>query len=225
MENSDNLFVSITGEENEDWQSKIREVNEYGLKKVAVFLERLKKEQREPLYRALLDSEVEKIPLVHLRHDVVSEEITFLINNFSTPCFNIHEDHFALLDKWKSYWNRLYLEMNTDSEIADNVKVKKIGGFCIDLAHFRKAVARGAEESYYVFLRRKNIEFKCNHISGYSEREDTDLHVVDEVGHFDYLKELPEYLFGETLALEVDNSIREQLEFREYVSDILRKED
>ncbi len=221
MADSNKLFVSITGSENTDWREQLREINNYGIKKAAVFVERFDREQRESLYQALLKSEVEEVPLVHLRHDVVVEEIDFFINNFSTPYFNIHEETFYFLDKWKKHWDKLYLEMNADSEIAGNVKVEEIGGFCIDLAHFRKSVTRGTEEAYYIYLRRNDIEFSSNHISGYLEEEDMDMHTVDEVERFDYLKDLPEYLFGEVLALEVDNSIREQLQFQEYVSEVL----
>jgi len=216
-----NIFVSITGAEKRDWQEKIREINEYGIEKAAVFIERFDKEQREPLYRALLNSSIEEIPLVHIRHDTGVEELDFFVSNFSTPYFNIHESHFDFLDKWNKYREKLYLEMDTDSKVADNVKVKNIGGFCIDLAHFRKSVARGTEEAYYVYLRRNKIEFECNHIGGYSEQEDTDLHVVDKKERFDYLQDLPSYLFGEVMAIEIDNSIREQLEFRKYIKNLI----
>ncbi len=130
MSDPSNLFVSITGEENENWQRQIREINEYGIEEAAVFVERFRKEQREPLYRALLKSDIEKVPLVHLRHDVAVEEIDFFVNNFSTPYFNIHEETFYFLDKWKKYWDKIYLEMNADSKIPGNVEIKKIGGFC-----------------------------------------------------------------------------------------------
>jgi len=217
-----NLFLSVTGVKNQDWQEKIAEINELGITKVAVFLERFKETQRDHLYKFLLDSKVEEVPLVHLRHDVAPEEIQFFIDNFSTQRFNIHENHFKLLDKWKGYWDKLYLEMNTDSEVAKEVKVRRIGGFCIDLAHFKKAVARGAEEAYYVFLKRNKIEFECNHISGYSEEQDTDMHVVNKRERFDYLEELPIYLFGKVMALEIDNNIKEQIKFRKYILKVLK---
>jgi len=217
------IFVSITGSKKEDWQYQLEEVNEYEIQKAAVFIEQFDKEQREPLYRALLNSSVKEVPLVHLRHDALVEELDFFVSNFSTDHFNIHESHFDFLNKWEKYRNKLYLEMDTDSEVADNVKVGEIGGFCIDLAHFRKSVARGTEEAYYVYLRRKTIEFECNHISGYLEKEDTDMHLVDKKERFDYLEELPDYLFGEVMAMEVNNSIREQLKFRSYITELLDK--
>ena len=223
MSDTSNIFVSITGEEKEGWQNKIREINEYGIKNAAVFIERFEKEQREPLYRALLKSDIEKVPLVHLRHDATVEEIDFFVNNFFTSYFNIHEETFYFLDKWKKHWNKIYLEMDADNDVADHVKVKEIGGFCIDLAHFRKSVARGAEEAYYIYMRRNDIDFTSNHISGYLEEEDIDMHEVDRIERFDYLKELPSYLFGDVMAIEVDNSIKEQLEFKDYIADILRK--
>jgi hypothetical protein len=161
------------------------------------------------------------VPFVHLRNDVSKEEIKFFINKFKTNYFNIHEAHFRHLDKWKGFWDKLYLEMNYDSKVAKDVKVRRIGGFCIDLAHFKSAIARGAEEAYYIHLRKHKIKFTCNHVSGYHPEKMRDLHVVTKLNDFDYLTTLPKYVFGKIIALEVDNSIREQIVFKKYITGLL----
>ena len=218
---SKKIFLSITGESNIDWQSKLDEINHRKINEVAVFLERFDKKERDNFYRFLLKSSVKKIPFVHLRDDVSKEEIQFFINKFKTDYFNIHEDHFKHMDKWKGFWNRLYLEMNYDSKISKDVKVRKIGGFCVDLAHFKSAIARGTKEAYYVYLRKHKIKFACNHLGGYSAEKMRDLHVVTDPKSFDYLTTLPKYVFGEIIALEIDNSIEEQILFQKYVSKLL----
>ncbi len=218
---SKKIFLGITGEKNVDWQSKLEEINQLKIKEAAVFLELFNKKQRENFYRFLLKSSIKKVPLVHLRDDVEKEEIQFFVDNFETRYFNIHEEHFDLLDKWKGCWDKLYLEMNYDSKIAKNVKVRRIGGFCVDFAHFKTAVTRGAEEAYYTFLRRNKIRFTCNHISGYSSSENCDLHTINNLKDFDYLTTLPKYLFGKILAIEVFNSIKEQEKFKKYIINLL----
>ena len=51
--------------------------------------------------------------------------------------------------------------------------------------------------------------------------DNDDLHTVRNLKDFDYLKSLPKFLFGNIIALEVENSISEQLEFKKYLSEFL----
>lgn len=219
---SKRIFLGITGEKNSDWRSKLEEINQLGIKEAAVFLERFKGQQRDNLYRMLLKSSIKEVPFVHLRSDCGKDELDFFINHFKTRHFNIHEEHFDLLDQWDGYLDKLYLEMNYDSAIAKNVKVRQIGGFCVDLAHFKSAIARGSEEAYYIFVRKNKIKFACNHLGGYSPKDRRDLHTIASLKDFDYLSTLPKWVFGKIIALEVDNSIEEQIKFREYLIKILR---
>lgn len=215
------ILLSITGEKNSDWQSKLAEINELRIDRVAVFLSRFDKKERDNFYRFLSKSSVKEVPFVHLREDVTKEEVAFFIDRFRTRYFNIHEEHFKLLDHWQGYWDRLYLEMDYNSQIAKDVKVEKIGGFCVDLAHFKAALDRGAEEACYIFLRKNKIKFACNHLSGYSPERQEDIHFITDLKEFSYLSSLPQYVFGQMMALEIDNSIQEQMKFRECISRLL----
>ncbi|MFH1462290.1 MAG: hypothetical protein ABIG08_01130 [bacterium] len=218
---SKRIYLGITGEKNIDWQKKLKEINELKIKEAAVFLSRFDKNERDNFYRFLLKSSIKKVPLVHLRDDIEKKEMKFFIEKYKTRHFNIHEDHFKILDKWLGFWKKLYLEMDYDSQIAKNVKVRKIGGFCIDLSHFKTAVARGEEEAYYVFLRRNKIKFTCNHLNGYDPGKREEKHTITSLKDFDYLTTLPKYVFGEIIALEVENSIKEQIKLKEYLSGLL----
>jgi len=214
------IYISITGEKS-DWQEKLKDINELKIAEVAVFLERFKKVERDVFYPFLLKSCIKKVPLVHIREDVTKEEIKFFIDNYKTQHFNIHEEHFNILDRWKGYLDKLYLEMDYNSEISKNVRVKEIGGFCIDLAHFKSAIAQGSEEAYYAFLRKNKIKFACNHLNGYDPDKREDIHTIKDLKDFDYLTTLPKYVFSDIIALEVDNSIKEQLKFKEYLDKLL----
>ena len=218
---SKRIFLSITGGKNIDWQAKLEEINQLKIKTACVFLERFNKKQRDNFYRLLLKSSIKKVPLVHLRDDVSKKEIKFFIDKYKTDYFNIHEEHFKVLNKWKGYWDKLYLEMNCDSDIAKDVKVRRIGGFCIDLSHFKAAIARGTKEAYYVFIRRHKIKFTCSHLNGYSPSKRRDMHTITSLKDFNYLTTLPKYVFGKIIALEVENSIKEQIKFKEYLTKFL----
>lgn len=219
----DKICLGLTGDNNIDWQSKLKEINQLRIKEAAVFLERFDKKERDNFYRFLKRSTIKKVPLVHLRSDVGKDEIKFFIDKYQTRHFNIHEDHFKLLNNWRGYWDKLYLEMDYSGNVEKNVKVQRIGGFCVDLSHFKAAIARGLEEAYYIFIRRNKIKFVCNHICGYSETKTRDKHFVTSLKDFDYLVTLPKYAFGKILAIEVENSIKDQIMFREYIVKILDK--
>jgi hypothetical protein len=215
------ILLSITGKTSGDWGAKLKEINELGITEVAVFLSSFDKKERDNFYRLLLKSTVKKIPFVHLRDDVTAEEIKFFIEKFGTEYFNIHEHDFKTLDNWKDYKQKLYLEMDFNDKIEKDVIVKKIGGFCVDLSHYKASVARGTEEASYVYAKKNDIIIACNHLNGYSEERTEDIHAITNLKEFDYLTSLPKYIFGEVIALEVYNSIKEQINFREYAGGII----
>jgi len=215
------ILLSITGTESFDWASKLEEINKHKIDEVAIFLESFDKKERDNLYRLLLKSTIKTVPFVHLRDDVTKEEIQFFIDHFKTRHFNIHEEHFKKLDQWQGYWDKLYLEMNFDDELEKDVKVRKIGGFCIDLAHLKAAISRGTEEAAYFFNKKGDYDVACNHLNGYAPLEMKDIHLVKDLSAFDYLTTLPRDAFGKIIALEVYNSIEEQIKFRDHVSRLL----
>ncbi|MDP3093530.1 MAG: hypothetical protein Q8N16_02090 [bacterium] len=218
---SKRILLGITGEVSSDWKAKLDEINEMKISEIAVFLERFNKRERENFYPFLLKSSIKKVPFVHLTADTTKEEIKFFINKFQTRYFNIHESDFDDLDKWKGFWDKLYLELDYSDQVAKEVKVERIGGFCVDLSHLKASLARGGEEAYYIFLRKNKGKFSCNHLNGYSPGLMTDIHTISSLRDFDYLTSLPKYVFGKAIALEVMNSIKEQLKFKEYLSRLL----
>jgi len=217
------ILVSLTGDSAQDCLSKIKELQKYQVSEVALFLERLTPADREQVYLALSKIKI-KIPLVHLRHDMTGAEVKMLSNIYKVKYFTIHEDHFKIIKNWRGFYKKLYLEMTTDDYVARNVKVEKIGGFCVDLAHYKHQAVLNNKDFKYVYNRRtKAALFACNHISGYSYKDNIDMHQVSAKSNFDYLSELPIFVFGKVLAIEVDNSIKEQLIYKEYILKLLTK--
>lgn len=214
------ITLGITGYKDYHWREKLEEIDELKIDRVSLFLERFDKIQRSQIYKALLKSNIREIPLVHIRNDMSREELKFLAEKYSNPYFTIHENGFKYLDKWKGFHKNIYLEMNYDNYISANIKIEKIGGFCVDLAHFKASEEKWSKDFEYIVAKRKNQSlFKCSHLSGYSFKNNADLHVVKKLSDFDYLKSLPTFIFGNIIAIEVDNSIREQMNFREYIID------
>ncbi len=218
------LLPSITGKTDDDWKTKLSEINKRKIKKIALFLEQFNKKQRKQIYQALLQSKIKKIPLVHLKNDMTSRELEFLIKNFKSKYLTIHESTFSILKKWKGLYKKLYLELNKDNYIPKNVDVTKIGGFCVDLSHFKSAEESFTKEFLYIIKRRKTRKyFKCNHLNGYSYKKNTDIHTLKNKNQLNYLTTLPDFIFGKTIGLEMENSIKEQLRYKDYIIKLLTK--
>lgn len=215
------ILVSITGRNAAECISKIKELAKYQVPEVALFLEVLDVENRKQVYEFLSDLKI-KIPLVHLRQDMTRDELMMLSEKYKVKYFTIHEDHFKIIKNWHGFYKKLYLEMSTDDYVAKNVKVEKIGGFCVDLAHYKKQSVLNNRDFKYIYRRRHNSEiFVCNHVSGYNYKDNMDLHEVIDKDDFDYLNELPIFVFGKVLAIEVFNSIKEQLAYKDYILKLL----
>lgn len=219
------ILVSITGSREKDWQEKLKEIEKSKIKEIALFLEIFEKEQREKIYRALLQSKIKSIPLVHIRDDMARAELIFLKKNFKAKYFTIHENNFVQHDveSWRGFYKDLCLEMDYDNFVSKKVEVEKIGGFCIDLAHFKAGTDRLNKDFEYVYNKRKTKKyFKCNHVNGYDSKTSCDMHTIKDFKDFDYLKSLPKWLFGKIIAIECFNPIEEQIEFKKYLSKILK---
>lgn len=217
------IFLGITGKENKDWQEKIKDINKLGISEVALFLERFDWQERKGIYRALVKSGIKRIPLVHAKNEMELDEFVFLWWRFKTEYFTVHESSFGFLEKWQGFHRRLYLEMNTDNYVSPKVAVEKIGGFCVDLSHFRVGQTRWIKDFDYVYFRKLKPYFHCNHLNGYSSKMNTDLHTVTSAKDFDYLKTLPEFVFGKVIGLEMENKISEQLRYKKYLVKLLNK--
>jgi hypothetical protein len=222
---SKKILFGITAKEEKNWKEKLREIKNLKIKEASLFLELLEKDQREKLYKALPESGIKNIPLVHIRHDMTTDELKFLKDSFKTKCFTIHEENFIDDDikKWKGFYKNLALEMNFDNFVSKKVKVKKIGGFCVDLSHLKVGMEKLSKDFKYVFDRKNTKKyFDCSHLNGYNPKTNCDMHTIHSLKDFDYLKTLPNFLFGKFIALETYNSIKEQLEFKKYLISILK---
>ncbi len=216
------LLVGITGRWETDWQNKLEEIKKLKIKECSLFLERFDDFQRKKIYKSLLDSCVKKLPLVHIKNAMEKEELEFLEKNFKPECYTIHETGFNFLQKWKGFYKKMFLEMDISNYIPENVDIKKIGGFCVDLSHFKTALTGLLKEFEYT-EKRKSIKkyFICNHLNGYSFEDNRHKHTIDGLKDFDYLKTLPKFVFGKYIALEMENSVKEQLKFKKYLIGIL----
>ena len=155
MRKKDKLLVSLTGRTIFGLKKKLNEIENFRIKRVALFLEFYTKSQKEKIYEALLNSNIKEIPFVHARNDMDIGEFKFLIKKFKTKYFNIHENGFQYLNKWKGLHQKLLLELNYNNQIPEEVELNKIRGFCIDLSHFKASKERATKEYNFVMAKKK----------------------------------------------------------------------
>lgn len=99
--------------------------------------------------------------------------------------------------------------------------MEKIGGFCVDFSHFKIDLTSWTKDFDYTYMMKNKAKFDCNHLNGYSESRNVDLHTVKSLKDFDYLKTLPKFIFGKIIGLEVENNISEQIKFKKYLVRLL----
>ena len=112
----------------------------------------------------------------------------------------------------------------------DEKEIKEFGGVCLDFSHLENARISTKDifehnvkilEKYPVIANHINPVKKIPHIdeNGYSRY---DSHSFDDnFSELDYLKKYPERYFSSFLAIELENSIKEQLKVKDYLSNLI----
>ncbi len=227
------IYLSITTTPRSDWRDKIEETERFGLTEVCLFPTFLKKPEREELYRLLENSPVKKIPLVHLREeDMETEEIDYLAKRFQVETFNLHSPLGSdFQEKLGKYARNIYIENHPFVSLNED-ELKKVAGICIDFSHLEDA--RLLKPKVYA----ENIELieycpsGCSHISAIAKEPrinppstvlQHNAHFLEALSEMDYLKNYPAKFFPPVIAIELENSLKEQLKIRDYIVKLLEK--
>lgn len=229
------ILPAITTTGGSDWKNKIKEMKKLGIEEVAVFPTCLDTEERKRFYRLLEKSGVKNIPFVHLRSDMRVEELDYFVKNFNTYIFCIHTAReFPFIYDYSRHKKLIYIE-NTYYPLSEK-EISGFGGVCVDFSHL---------ENDRLFCRKKfehnikvieKLTIGCNHISAvkskvYVDEENRfkktrcrrDHHQLDKLSELDYLKNYPLKYFSSYMAVELENSLEEQLKAGEYIRKIIGK--
>jgi hypothetical protein len=224
MIKAENLLVSITTTKGSDWREKFRETSELGITECALFPTTLAKTERKEFFSLLEKSAIKRCPFVHLRSDMKGKEIEYLIEKFGTKVFNTHcNAEYPHVNDWSKYSKLIYIE-NIYHEF-DPLEMKNWAGICLDLSHLENDRKLNPERFKSVCRSLKNYPVGCNHISGIVQNlrvnsdgeKRYDTHHFSSLADFDYLKNIPRDFFSQYCALEVDNTLAQQLEAKEYI--------
>lgn len=218
-----------------EWKNKVKEVDELGLKEIALFPTCLDIEQRQELYDLLEKTRLENIPHVHLRLDIESWELDYLTQRFKTRVFNVHprKEAIAFIRRNKKYQDKIFVEnllMDDDFlEVLDNC-----GGICLDLAHWEDYGFMKKGKPYEILpgLLKKH-KIGVNHLSAVKKEithyrdnfTNQDFynysdHNLTELVEVDYVKKYKDYL-ADIISLELENPLKRQLEVKNYLEKII----
>lgn len=208
------------------WQDKIQEVDNFGIKKVAVFLTCLDQLQRKDFYSLLEKSSIKEVPFVHIRSDMAPSELDYLQKKFKTKIFNTHTNRqHPLIYNLEKYKQNIFIE---NTWPWDKQEVKNFAGLCLDFGHLYDAKVLRPKDYENNLSILKEYPVGCNHISAvrkdivYFDSENGkkpfySSHFFTDLSQFDYLKEYPKEFFSQFCAIEVENSLAEQLKAIDYI--------
>lgn len=230
MLKKEQFLPAVTTTEGSDWRDKTKEIKELGLHAVAIFPTCLEKAEREEMYRLLKEAGVEEIPFVHIRTDMTLGELDYLVANFQTKVFNIHtKKRHPLLHDYSKYKNIIYVE--NVWPLFDEEEVKHFAGICLDLAHLENDKRLNPEIFTKIIEMLKKYPVGCNHVGAVRDtvvfdkddnKEVFAIHHFRGLSEFDYLKNYPEKYFSDFIAMELENSLKEQLKAIDYIVNLMR---
>ncbi len=221
------IYPSITTTE-PIWKNQIKELKELGLKEFCLFLTCLDKKKREALYKILGELKIEKIPLIHIKEDMELGELDYLVKKYKPEAFNIHSQRqYPFNPSQAKYKDIIFIENSVVS--LEEEELRAFAGVCLDLSHLEEArlLNPSLYQNYVEIL--KKFPCGCNHISAIKEspfKKDGELkyscHYLAKLSELDYLKRFPREYFSSIIALELENTISQQLKARDYIIDLLK---
>jgi hypothetical protein len=224
--NSFSLMPSITthNKHGSTWREKIGEIAPLDLSQVGLFVTGLIKAERKECYRLMLEVKEHHefvVPFVHAVSDMDDAEYAFLRHEFGTRWFNLHPLREFPLIKPLSDETRSFITIeNSGFGSLSREDLDSFAGLCIDLSHLEDARLTAPLAFQSILDLCAEFPVRANHISAIvrpaSKIRDGlpqySTHHLASEREMDYVKSLPREVIGEVAALELENSLREQIQ-------------
>jgi hypothetical protein len=216
------------------WRDTIAEIEPLGLRSVGLFLTGVREAERRELYRELELAHVRHlftIPFVHAVSDMSEDEYRYLMDRFGTELFNLHPVRQYPLQHTLSAEVRRKITIE-NAYIDRSIDVMDLSGFhgiCMDVAHAEDLRRKNAQEFEKLERLVRKAPVLVNHVSLSGEAALIDSHgeityhshTRAEGGCLSYLKRYSGEFFGSIIAIELADSLADQVEFIPTVEEIV----
>ena len=214
------------------WRTKIDEVQEFTLNEVALFLTGLNESGRHECLTTLKKACPNLVvPFVHAKSDMRVSEFDRLIEEFGTERFNLHPTRYlpTLEELPQRLKDKIYIENLNEGLLAEDLL--GFAGICLDVSHLEDCRLLSPEFYEKVCQLLKEYPLGTNHMSAVADSTATydgkvfcySRHTMTKLSEYDYLKTYPLNYFSHFAAIELNNSIAEQLQVKKYIEKILEE--
>ena len=223
--------ITTHGRSGSDWRSKLLEVEHLGLNQIGLFVTGLNPQERQLCFHELvkLRNRFEfSIPFVHAVASMKEVEFRFLRDCFGTKKFNLHPVkeyplEFKLSDSIREH---ILIENASACVALNDVDVEAFGGICIDISHLEDMRINHPAEYEKTLSLLSKYPVNANHVSAVAKNVVANsgcclhrsIHIANADEDFEYLKSHPAQVFSNIAALELENSIHEQVQYLSAVS-------
>lgn len=229
------ILPSLTTYMTPDWPERVGQLDQLNITQMALFLTDLVLAERKKLYQLLPQTKLKQIPQVHLRDDMETWEIDWLIKNYQTSLFNIHASpEFAQFVQENSQYRHLfYVENGKRLDDLFEKMVTSCAGLCLDFSHW--AVGQFLHRPGYQKLPAivETTRIGCAHVSAFVPQGRVEHapkrnyvsyapHDFLSLNELDYLLQFKKYL-PEYVSLELVNPLSQHLEAIAYLQKKLQK--
>ena len=157
------------------------------------------------------------------------DELDYLVENFGTKIFNLHtEREYPIEYDLSKYKKKICIE-NVFFGLSEE-EVKDFGGVCLDVSHLEEdRLSRPDKYKQNIEIIERNF-IGCSHISAIAKEAEWDeeagfprhdKHFLSDLSELDYLKKYPLSYFSDCIAVELENTLEEQLKVKEEIIKIL----
>lgn len=206
------------------WRQKIEEIIPLQVSEVGLFLTGLDSDERAECYELLEEVSRKhsfRIPFVHAVSEMREEEYWHLTRVFSTEKFNLHPVHEYPLEHPLSpeIRSRIFIENTSRVRPLSVEDLKGFAGICFDLSHLEESRRTSIPQYYHLLSLTKFARLGANHISAMTEKPHSfgdglpqfSSHNLDESSSVRYISSLQPTAFAPLCAVELENSLEEQL--------------
>ncbi len=233
---SHRILPSITthGRTASTWRDKLLEVEQRELSSVALFLTGVGRDERYELFRELQRLHTKHrftIPFVHAVSEMHDDEFRLLIDSFDTETFNLHpRRQFPLKHELSSSTRqRITIENAFIDRSLEPSDLEGFNGLCIDISH-AEDLKRACPAEFAKFLQLvQSFPVRANHVSLVGDVSMLDsegnmsfhTHMLADGRDLSYLERYSLDFFGSLIAIELEDSIADQLRLIPKITEIL----